>query len=244
MNKELMNYILGIKKAEAIAEKVVLLPYLPLKMFKDKFEKIEGTFAGSTQYKGFTASSQGQRLTFINTGPGSAAVGDLVLWLKDLAKKLLLAGSVGALDPELALGDYLLPVEAIAGEGFSQYLLQNAKQRFLEAPRVTIQDGLWERCEKLPVRKGVVYTIGALNAEENVFLELLRTQGVAALDMETSAFYAAAEKAAIPALALHYVSDLPLRQPFYQKPDKADQLKINYALEGFPQTIIDLILSL
>ena len=243
MNKELIHFLLGVKP-QAIAEKVILVPFLPLKMFKDHFENVEKTFSGKTQYKGFTGVVKGQKISVISTGQGSAAVGDLVINLKGVAQKLVLAGSAGALNPELTLGDYVLPVEAIDGEGFSYYYLKNPKEEFIKASKVSVHQELLSVCNKLPIQKGVIYSIGSLTAEDNILLELLKNQGIGTIDMETSAFYTAAKVSDIKGLALHFVSDLPLSKPFYKKMETADQQKINYAMEGFPKTIIDLVLSL
>jgi purine-nucleoside phosphorylase len=240
-----LTFLLGIRSKEIIADKIVLSPFVALNRFKQEFTSIDKTFSGKTGYKGFTGNINGQRLSVINTGLGTLPVGDLVLWLKDMVRTVMLVGSVGTLSGELQIGDYFIPDTAIDGEGFTHYHLQNPSQRFLTANQVRLTDNMRSKCGRFTVKRGTVYTIGSLYAEQDtMFLEFLKNQGVSALDMETSAFYTAAQKAGIDALAFHYVSDRPLEKPFYEKLSNEDQLRLNYAVEGFPKTVLDVLCAI
>ncbi len=244
MNERIIRNILNTDAAQ-IAPKLLLLPYQSRITFKRACTSVDHTFS-SMLFKGFTGTYNGQRISVIETGMNPSRVGDLVLWLKDIVSHVLFTGSVGTLSEDLEIGDYFIPFKAVDGEGFSHYHHDlPSEQRFYNAHRTSIHPHLQQRCRSFPIKNGTVYTIGSLAAEENtLFLEFLRAQGISALDMETSALYTAAEKTGIQALAFHYVSDRPLEHPFYEKPSNEDQLRLNYAVEGIPKTVMDILTTL
>ena len=244
MNIAQIKFLLGADP-KYIAERVLFTPFLPLQLFKKEFTDIEKMFSGKSEYKGFTGMLNGERITVIRTGMGTANIGDILMWLGGHIKKAVFAGAVGALDQSYQIGDYFIPIEAIEGEGFSRYTRDNPEKIFMGSKHVQLDPNIIEKCQRYSVAKGKLFTIGGIVFEEDkMFLEFLKNQGVDAIDLETSAFYTAAQKGNIEALAFHYVSDLPPHKLFYEKYSKEDQLKLNYALEGFPKTVLDVLCAL
>ena len=75
----------------------------------------------------------------------------------------------------------------------------------------------------MPFKKGNIYTIGSITAEDEDFLEKLEKFGFIAIEMELSAIYNAARKAGISAASILFVSDLPLRVPIWEIPNMPEE---------------------
>jgi AMP nucleosidase len=150
-------------------------------------------------------------ITMINFGMGSpnaATVMDLLSAIEP--KAVLFLGKAGGLKRKNALGDLVLPIAAIRGEGTSNdYLLPQvpalpafALQRVVST---TIRDhghDYWT---------GTVYTTNRRVWEhDDVFKEKLRQMRCMAIDMETATIFAVGFANSIPAGALLLVSDQPM----------------------------------
>ena len=240
MSNDLLDHFFG-EKSTAFALRIVLVPALPLNMFKKHFSKIEKNFNGRPFYSGFTGKYNGERISVLSTGVGATVVGDAVLALKTVATHFLLANVAGTLSPELQIGDHFIPLRAIDGEGFSRYQQGTHADVLLSTRGIEMSPTVRAFCSSLQVPHGTVYTLGSLHAEQDrTFLELLKNKGIAAVDLETSAVYAAARTIEATALAVQLIDHRPLERPLYRKGTSTEQLRLNYAVEGFPKTVLDL----
>lgn len=228
---------------EEVAEDVVVTPFLPLRSFERHAD--EGTvreLAPPFFYKGLTGSFRGHPVTVILTGVGPSRVGDCVSILSlTPAKRVLFAGAVGGLGGGLAIGDFFLPVEAADGEGYTRYALRPFGEVAAAAPRIRCDGGLEEALRRHLAGRGValaegrVFTIGSIAFESPENLRTLAAAGFDALEMELSAFYAAAARHGLLAAALTYVSDLPLASSLWQEKSADEEARLRAVYRFLPE---------
>ncbi|MGL5681922.1 MAG: AMP nucleosidase [Marinifilaceae bacterium] len=150
-------------------------------------------------------------ITMINFGMGSpnaATVLDLLSAVEPEA--ILFLGKCGALKNKYQVGDYILPIAGIKGEGTSNDYLPHEVPAL---PAFNIQ----KACSKMIVQHnrqyftGVVYTTNRRVWEfDERFKEYLRNTRAAAVDMETATLFTVGFANRIPVGALLLVSDQPM----------------------------------
>lgn len=218
-------------RPEDVAENVIVTPFVPLKSFLRHVD--EGSVRELNPrffFKGFTATRREKPVTVVLTGVGPSRVGDLVSVLSlTPAKRILFAGAVGALHPEWSIGDFFIPTEAADGEGYTRYALDDCARVIETSRAVHCTTELTAALEHFlftaghDARKGRVFTIGSIAYESPENLKSLAAAGFDALEMELSAFYAAAARHGLEAAALTYVSDLPLKSSLWQEKTPAER---------------------
>jgi len=155
------------------------------------------------------ASAEG--ITIINFGMGSANAATVMDLLSAIMPKaVLFLGKCGGLKKANSLGDYLLPIAAIRGEGTSNaYLPPEVPSlpafSMLRAISSAIRDAgkdYWT---------GTVYTTNRRVWEyDNAFKEYLRNTHATGIDMETATLLTAGFANEIPTGALLMISDKPM----------------------------------
>jgi AMP nucleosidase len=170
-------------------------------------------------------SATAENITIINFGMGSpnaATIMDLLTAI--MPKAVLFLGKCGGLkERHNKVGDLILPIAAIRGEGTSNDYLPPevpALPAFAmqKAISTTIRD--YER----DYWTGTVYTTNRRVWEHNEdFKNKLREYRCWAIDMETATIFTVAFKNHIPAGALLLVSDIPM-VPEGVKTDESDRL--------------------
>jgi len=150
-------------------------------------------------------------ITLINFGMGSpnaATVLDLLTAVEPEA--VLFLGKCGGIKAKNAVGDYILPIAAIKGEGTSDDYLPHEVPAL---PAFSIQ----KACSKAITNRGrqyytgVVYTTNRRVWEyDDSFKEYLRQTRAMAVDMETATIFTVSFANRIPAGALLLVSDRPM----------------------------------
>jgi uridine phosphorylase len=151
------------------------------------------------------------------------------------AKKILLLGAAGSLQPYLKVGDYVIPSDAIRGEGVSYYYLPKGVQAKASKG---IVNALEKACRKHRVkyRKGLVWTMDAPFRELKSKVIALQRQGCLAVEMETAAVFSVAAFRGIEAGAFLCISDelakLKWKLEFYSK-------KLQSAEERMIDIVID-----
>ena len=174
------------------------------------------------QERAMQTASAGE-ITIINFGMGSAmaaTVMDLLSAIKP--KAVLFLGKCGGLKDENKVGDLILPIAAIRGEGASDdymppevpalpsFRLQRAVSHTIKA-----------KC--LDYWTGTVYTTNRRVWEhDDEFKEYLRSIRASAIDMETATVFIVGFANGIPHGALLLVSDNPM-QPEGVKTEKSDK---------------------
>lgn len=150
-------------------------------------------------------------ITLINFGMGSpnaATVMDLLSVIEP--KAVLFLGKCGGLKRKNAIGDLILPIAAIRGEGTSNdYLLPEVPA----LPAFQLQRAVSTMVRDLghDYWTGTVYTTNRRVWEhDEAFKEYLRRTRSMAIDMETATIFAAGFANHIPCGALLLVSDQPM----------------------------------
>lgn len=168
-------------------------------------------------------------ITMINFGMGSPNAATVMDLLSAVSPKAaLFLGKCGGLKKKTSIGDLILPIAAIRGEGTSNDYMPPevpALPAFAlqKAVSTTIRDyarDYWT---------GTVYTTNRRVWEhDKAFKKYLRTLRCMAIDMETATLFTVAFKNKIPAGALLLVSDTPMI-PEGVKTDESDrQVTENY----------------
>lgn len=234
-----------------IAHDVILTPFFPLKAFARHVD--EGSvreLAPEFFYQGFSATRRARPVTVLLTGVGPSRVGDCASLLSlTPARRLLFVGAVGGLHPDWAIGDFCVPEEAADGEGYARYRRDGFEKIVADAVTLRCEGGLegelaqFLRARGAVVRGGKVFTIGSIAVECRENLETLALRGFDALEMELSAFYAAAGHHGFAAAALTYVSDLPLRSSLWEAKRPEEQTALRAAWRATPLHALEFLLA-
>lgn len=168
-------------------------------------------------------------ITLINFGMGSpnaATVLDLLSAVEPEA--ILFIGKCGGLKSKNAVGDYILPIAAIKGEGTSDDYMPHEVPAL---PAFSIQ----KACSQIiarhgrPYYTGVVYTTNrrVWEYDDHFKAYLIRTRAMA-VDMETATLFTVAFANRIPLGALLLVSDRPMISEGIKTAASDQQVTQNY----------------
>lgn len=168
-------------------------------------------------------SASAENITIINFGMGSAMAATIMDLLYAVhPKAVLFLGKCGGLKKKTALGDFILPIAAIRGEGTSNdYLPPEVPAlpsfRLQRAVSSVIKDrgrDYWT---------GVIYTTNRRVWEHDKnFKKKLRVARAMGIDMETATLFVVGFKNEIPRGAILLVSDNPMI-PQGVKTDSSDK---------------------
>jgi uridine phosphorylase len=154
------------------------------------------------------------------------------------ARKILLLGAAGSLQPHLKVGDYVIPTEAIRDEGVSSHYLPKGVRA--EASKKIV--GALERAcreHRATYRKGLVWTMGAPFRELKSKVIDLQKRGCLAVEMETAAVFSVAIFRGVEASAFLCISDelaeLKWKLEFYSKKLKsAEEKMVDIVIDALP----------
>lgn len=170
-------------------------------------------------------SATHDNITIINFGMGSPNAGTIIDLLTAIKPKaVIFLGKCGGLKMKTnKVGDLILPIAAIRGEGTSNDYLPPEVPAL---PAFALQKAISTTIREfdLDYWTGTVYTTNKRVWEHREdFKEYLRTLRALAIDMETATIFVAAFKNHIQAGALLLVSDIPM-VPEGVKTEKNDQI--------------------
>ena len=195
-----------------------------------KFAEIYGVQITGEERSMMCATAE--NISIINFGMGSPNAGTIVdLLTAIMPKAILFLGKCGGLKTHKnKLGDFILPIAAIRGEGTSNDYLPPEVPAL---PAFALQKAISStiRDYNLDYWTGTVYTTNKRVWEHrDDFKEYLMNLRVMAIDMETATIFIAAFKNQIPAGALLLVSDMPMI-PEGVKTEISDSLVTNQFAE-------------
>ncbi|MDI1356440.1 MAG: AMP nucleosidase [bacterium] len=156
-------------------------------------------------------SATANNITIINFGMGSAGAATIMDLLTAITPKaVLFLGKTGGLKKKNKIGDLILPIAAIRGEGTSDDYLPPEVPAL---PAFSLQKVISYaiRLHKLDYWTGTVYTTNRRVWEhDKSFKEYLRSLRAMAIDMETATIFTVGFANKIPTGALLLVTDQPM----------------------------------
>ncbi|MEA5257658.1 AMP nucleosidase [Arcicella aquatica] len=183
-------------------------------------------------------------ITIINFGMGSpmaATVMDLLSAIEP--KAVLFLGKCGGLKKNLGLGDLILPIAAVRGEGTSDEYMPKEVPAL---PSFRLQRSVSSMIKKheLDYWTGLVYTTNRRVWEhDEAFKQYLTDIRAMAIDMETATIFTAGFANKIPHGALLLVSDNPMT-PEGVKTEESDKKVTTNFVEKHLQIGIDSLVEL
>lgn len=202
-----------------------------------RFAEMTGSEVEGRDKAMMSATADG--ITMINFGMGSPNAAIIMDLLSSISPKaVLFLGKCGGLKKKNKLGDLILPIAAIRGEGTSNDYLPPEVPAL---PAFSLQ-----RAVSTTIREhnkdywtGTVYTTNRRVWEhDEVFKQKLRDTRSMGVDMETATIFITAFANGIPAGALLLVSDQPMI-PDGVKTTKSDQLVTKNFVDDHIQIGID-----
>lgn len=186
--------------------------YILLTNFKNYVELFAAKY--NVEVKGVSSSMQSataNNITIINFGMGSPNAATIMDLLRAIhPKAVLFLGKCGGLKHKNKVGDLILPIAAIRGEGTSNdYLPPEVPALPAFALQKVISAAIRDRDQDYWT--GTVYTTNRRIWEHDIkFKKYLKELRVMAIDMETATLFTVAFRNEIPAGALLLVSDIPM----------------------------------
>lgn len=167
-----------------------------------------------TQGSAFKASSSAKaQVTIIEFGVGSAMaalIGELLAVVEP--KAVLFLGLAGGVHPSLEVGDFVLPIASVRGEGVTQHFLP---PQVPALPTFKVQKFV----SQILVEHGHEYRTGTIHSTDYRFWEFddrfklnLLEERVLAVEMETAALFVSCFVSKVNIGALLLISDHPLKR--------------------------------
>jgi AMP nucleosidase len=168
-------------------------------------------------------------ITIINFGMGSANAATIMDLLSAIEPKaVLFLGKCGGLKKKNNLGDLILPIAAIRGEGTSNDYFPPEVPAL---PAFSLQKAVSTtiRNHELDYWTGTVYTTNRRVWEhDDNFKEYLRKIRVMCIDMETATLFSVGFKNHIPTGALLLVSDQPMIPDGVKTEESDNKVTLNF----------------
>lgn len=122
------------------------------------------------------------------------------------ARKFIVCGGAGSLDPEHALGKLLVPISAVRDEGTSYHYLPPGKEteptvKALDALKATLVE------KNIPLFLTKTWTTDAIYRETRRKIDLRRQEGCTCVEMEAAAFFAVARFRNVELAQVLYAGD-------------------------------------
>ena len=211
--------LFGIPKQE-LKRTCVLMPFISKDALKGLGIRrfVRGKLYGGGNSRDFT---------LIHSGLGPALTGDALLYLKDTGcKNVILFGSCGLLTQNngLGIGSLISPLKAYSLESFSRMLSNQDIALDVYYPDKKLLEDFVNSANGA-IKQISCATVSSLKLEEERKDTWLK-QGIEAVDMECSAFFAAASHSGLKSMAIFYVTDIIGVKPFYQNMGLKDKAKI------------------
>lgn len=157
----------------------------------------------------------GLAFTYIKTGCGAPAVLDTLLSLGETGcKRILFLSSIGALSPEMEIGDLVLPEWSVSGDGASRYLTDSLEDTLgaKAFPDAALFTRLREEVQEVCDRENIGWHVGHPFCTDTFLAQFphipaILARGCDCLDMENAVAFRAAALIGIPIAALQCVSD-------------------------------------
>jgi uridine phosphorylase len=159
------------------------------------------------EYAMYTGTYKGIKVAVGNGGrfsPDSAIIAEILCAGK--VEYIIRAGSCGALDEKIKVGDIVLATGCVRGDGVTPYYVDKDFKTVCE----TTATGALEKASAAngaALHKGLMWTTDALLRETRELVEKARREGAIAVDMVSSALLTIAQLNGVKASSIAAVSD-------------------------------------
>lgn len=208
---DMARLVFGLDRDTVYDALVVAPSFTPMKLQMESDAKI--TCLNESAYtSGYLVEKDGLKIAWIKTAStASNCIDHMAVCAELKVKKLIFIGAVGALNPQIEVGDLCTPSYSIAG-GYALTYLKDSIHDFVPFQRVEPKGPLVDRAIALAAEEGwelkraSVFCTDSI-AAEYFHLDEIRAFGTDLIEMETAAFYTMADLMEKPAVALLVVSD-------------------------------------
>lgn len=198
---------------DSIASTVLLTPARSI--VQELEDELQDSKSFGTWFTGVSGYLDKTFLTILDNIRYAPGMADCVYFLQFAGvQNLLYTGTIGGLDPNMAIGDVVLALDAERGDGASKYFATIFEPAMANTELVDVVRPFLEKAtrnSKRTMHQGRIFTTDSLAAETTEFLASLQSNGFLGIEMETSALYIVANQFGMKAIATHAVSDLPLQ---------------------------------
>ncbi len=203
---------------EQIGENVILAPWWEPDTLPSLGRAACLSASGRSPIKVWAIEDGGLTYTYIKTGIGAPVLADVVLALGVTdCKRIVFIGSVGALSPEIGIGEIVIPEHSVCGDGASRYIRSASLANGDIFGEKVYPDGAMlakakAATERVCAENNVRWHIGRNFSTDTVLaqfahLDEIIGMGCNVIEMETAAAFAAAAVAGIALAAVFSVSD-------------------------------------
>ncbi|MDD5538505.1 MAG: hypothetical protein PHF12_06025 [Candidatus Omnitrophica bacterium] len=159
------------------------------------------------EYTMYTGFYEGIKIAVGNGGrfsPDSAIIAEILCAGK--VECIIRAGSCGALDETIKVGDVVLATGVVRGDGVTPYYVDKDYKTVTDAVvTAALEKAAGEN--EVSVRRGLIWTTDALLRETRELVEKVRKEGAVAVDMVSSALLTIAQLNKVKAASISAVSD-------------------------------------
>ncbi len=190
---------------------VVAPSYSPYKLGIDQYCEVD-TLKEGTYIAGYQVIKDGKKIAWIKISSSESNLIDHVSLCAELNfGKMIFIGAVGALKPNLEIGDICTPSYSVAGDNAHSYLKESLDgfvpfEKVIPDMKFIDEVLALEEAKGVHIKKASVFCTPSI-ALEYSHLDEIKAFGTDLIEMETAAFYLMADLLEIPSIAILVVSD-------------------------------------
>ncbi len=209
---DFLRDVYGLPSDEAFDAIVVAPSWTPDKILKNHDCAIDHV-SRHIYFNSYRVDFDGCHIGWIQTASGACNILDAMLSMAESAcDRIIFLGAVGALSPEIELGDLATPSESISWEAATLYLQEKlASQNLGKAIVPHCKDWITAILEKAAGRGILISRLPTFCTDsimcEYAHLDEIKATGAKLIEMETAAFYSALSLIGKKGMALLCVSD-------------------------------------
>ncbi|MFA5039416.1 MAG: hypothetical protein WC732_07025 [Candidatus Omnitrophota bacterium] len=159
------------------------------------------------EYSMYTGYYEGVKIAVGNGGrfsPDTAIIAEILCAGK--VEYIIRAGSCGALDETIKIGDVVLATGVVRGDGVTPYYVDKDFKTQADPGLTDVLESAAKE-NNVETRKGAIWTTDALLMETRALIEQVKKEGAIAVDMVSSALLTIAQVNKVKAASISAVSD-------------------------------------
>lgn len=246
---DLLKDIYGID-SKTKYDAVVLAPSWTAKKIYKHQEVKETCLIKHSTFSSYEVEVNEKKLAWIQTGMGACNMVDTALCLAEsVVEKVIFLGAVGAIQPDILIGELATPEAALAYEGTTGYLQEkldgNCAIKAVVPDNMSFVEKVLEKAEKqgIAVKKRKVFCTDSIMCEY-IHLPEIKETSAELIEMETAGFYECINTMEKKGIALLCVSDNSAADIALVMRDEESTKRYKTAREVSIPKLIDIICGL